>query len=184
MPFRFRKLQIPDVLLIESRAFDDERGYLVETFKLSEFVENGIHSIFVQDNFTHSRGNVLRGLHYQKEPQAQGKLVGVAVGEIFDVAVDLRRGSPTYGQWVGEQLKDGCRQLMWIPEGFAHGFCVLSGAADVVYKVTREYAPELERGIRWDDPALAIGWPVERPLLSKKDASLPFMDGADINFNY
>ncbi len=125
---------------------------------------------------------VLRGLHYQKPPQAQGKLVMVLSGEVFDVAVDIRRGSPTYGRWVGETLSAENGRMLWIPVGFAHGFCVLSERADVVYLVTAEYAPDLDRGIRWNDPEIGIRWPVDEPLLSPKDARLPLLREADQDF--
>jgi len=139
---------------------------------------------FVQDNHSHSTRGTLRGLHFQKEPQAQGKLVIVVQGEVFDVAVDIRKGSPTYAQWVGQVLstENGC--MMYVPPGFAHGFCVLSAEADVVYKVTAEYAPELDRGIVWNDPDIGIRWQIAEPLLSPKDAALPRLRNADNNFIY
>ena len=175
MPFIFRKLEIPDVILVEPKVFPDRRGFFMETYKRSEFEINGISVTFVQDNFSHSVKGVLRGLRYQRPPKAQGKLVMVIRGRIFDVAVDLRKGSPTYGRWVGVELSSEEPRMFWIPEGFAHGFQVLSDEADVLYKVTAEYAPELDAGVRWDDSDLAIPWPIKNPILSKKDASLPYL---------
>ena len=183
MPFQFKRLQIPDVVLVDPRVFPDRRGFFMETYKRSDFEANGIPDQFVQDNYSHSAKGTLRGLHYQKLPQAQGKLVMVIHGEIFDVAVDIRQGSPTFGRWVGETLSSTNHRMLWVPPGFAHGFCVLSDEADVVYKVTGgEYAPDLERGIIWNDPEIAIRWPVDRPFLSEKDAVLPPLKEADHSF--
>ncbi len=184
MPFSFTRLEISDVVRIEPRVFPDARGFLVEMYKRSDFDRNGVPSAFVQDNYSHSVRGALRGLHYQKTPAAQGKLVSVIRGEIFDVAVDIRKGSPTYGRWVATTLSDQNHQMMFVPEGFAHGFCVLSGEADVVYKVTAEYAPAYDRGIRWDDPDVGVKWPLAAPLLSEKDANLPGLRDADNNFSY
>jgi dTDP-4-dehydrorhamnose 3,5-epimerase len=156
----------------------------METYQCSAFAAAGIQEAFVQDNFSHSGRGVLRGLHYQTPPKAQGKLVSVLSGEIFDVAVDIRRGSPTYGRWVGVRLAAANRHLIYVPVGFAHGFCVLSAEADVVYKVTEEYAPELDRGVRWNDPELGIRWPIEEPILSPKDAQLPWLREAALDFRY
>jgi len=184
MPFRFERLEIPDVILIEAKAFEDARGFFMEIYKRSEFEANGIPHGFVQDNHSHSVHGVLRGLHYQKHPKAQGKLVFVIRGEIFDVAVDIRQGSPTYGRWVSVTLSAKNRRMLYVPVGFAHGFCVLSEEADVVYKVTSEYAPELDRGIVWNDPELSIRWPIQQPILSPKDAQLPLLREADNDFIY
>ena len=156
----------------------------METYRETQFAENGIAAIFVQDNYSHSAGRVLRGLHYQKNPGAQGKLVMVIAGEVFDVAVDIRRGSPTYGEWIGEILSAENRQMLYVPPGFAHGFCVLSEQADFIYKVTAEFAPDLDRGIVWNDADINIKWPVEKPYLSAKDENLPCLQDADINFEY
>ena len=164
-------LAIPDVLLIEPRVFGDERGFFYESFNQQRFNEvTGLDLQFVQDNHSKSAKNVLRGLHYQLSPRAQGKLVRVVAGEVFDVAVDIRKNSPTFGQWVGQHLSaDNMRQL-WIPPGLAHGFLVLSESAEFLYKTTDYYAPELERCIRWDDPDLSIQWPIDgEPTLSGKD---------------
>jgi dTDP-4-dehydrorhamnose 3,5-epimerase len=182
MPFQFDRLQIPDIILIEAKRFPDHRGFFMETYKRSEFAAHGIPHTFVQSNCSHSVRGVLRGLHYQKHPQAQGKLVTVLTGQIFDVAVDIRRGSPTYGRWVGEVLSAESGRMIYVPEGFAHGFCVLSQEADVLYMVTDEYARELERGIVWDDPEIGVQWPITNPVLSARDAQLPLLKDADNNF--
>ena len=184
MPFTFTPLEIPEVILVEAQAFGDARGFFQELYKQSDFASHGISRPFVQDNYSHSVRGVLRGLHYQHEPAAQGKLVTVLRGVIFDVAVDMRHGSPTYGRWVGLTLADTDHQMLYIPVGFAHGFCVLSEEADMVYKVTAEYAPELEGGIRWDDPELDIRWPVQAPLLSPTDVRLPPLRQAEHHFIY
>ena len=163
-------LAIPDVLLLEPRVLGDERGFFFESFNQGAFeAATGLRRSFVQDNHSRSAQDVLRGLHYQIE-QPQGKLMRVCAGEIFDVAVDLRRGSPTYGKWVGTLLSAENKRQVWIPEGFAHGFLTLFDFAEVLYKTTDYYAPQHERCIRWDDPALAIVWPCQHaPLLSEKD---------------
>lgn len=168
-------LAIPDVLLIEPRVFGDDRGFFYESFNQRAFAEaTGVELGFVQDNHSKSARNVLRGLHYQLAPKEQGKLVRVIAGEVFDVAVDIRGDSPTFGRWVGERLSaENCRQL-WIPPGFAHGFLVLSASAEFLYKTTDYYAPECERSIAWNDPTLAIEWPLAgAPLVSAKDAAAP-----------
>ncbi|MCK4450686.1 MAG: dTDP-4-dehydrorhamnose 3,5-epimerase [Anaerolineae bacterium] len=184
MPFRFQKLNIPDVILIEPRILKDQRGFFMETYKRSEFAANGIPGEFVQSNYSHSTRGTLRGLHYQKHPKAQGKLVMALRGAVFDVAADIREGSPTYGQWVSTVLSDKNFRMLYIPVGFAHGFCVLSEEAGFVYQVTAEYAPELDRGILWNDPAIGIQWPISEPMLSSKDARLPLLQEADIDFVY
>jgi len=182
MPSEFKRLTIPEVILITPKAFEDDRGFFMETYKQSEFVSGGIPERFVQDNHSHSVGPVLRGLHFQTHPHAQGKLVGVARGEIFDVAVDLRKGSPTYKHWVAEVLSDNNHRRLYVPVGFAHGFCVLGDEAVVTYKVTAEYAPDCDAGIVWNDPALNIDWPLKSPLLSAKDAKLPLLCDVDNSF--
>lgn len=173
MPFSFTRLAIPDVILIEPQAFVDERGCFMETYRHSDFAGFGITEAFAQDNHSRSLRGVLRGLHYQKAPHAQGKLVRAVVGEVFDVAVDIRKGSRTYGKWVGEILSAENRRMLYVPAGFAHGFCVLSEVAEVFYKSTREYAPDSDAGIIWNDPDIGIQWPIDKPLLSEKDAALP-----------
>ena len=184
MPFKFKSLGIPDVILVEAQAFPDERGFFMESFKESVFSTNGINTRFVQDNYSHSIKEVIRGLHYQRNPKAQAKLVMAIKGEIFDVAVDIRKNSPTYGKWVGETLSDQNHKLFYVPEGFAHGFCVLSDKADVLYKVNQEYSAEHDGGILWNDPDVAVKWPVDKPVLSKKDLQQPFLKNADNNFVY
>ncbi len=184
MPFTFQQLPIPDLILIEARHFADDRGFFLETYKQSAFAAHGIDLPFVQDNYSHSVHGVLRGLHYQQPPQAQGKLVQVLHGEVFDVAVDIRIGSPTYGQWTGLHLSGERFQLLYIPAGFAHGFCVLSDQADLFYKVTAEYAPDLEAGLRWNDPQIGIEWPITDPVVSPRDAALPSLRAARPSFTY
>ena len=164
--------RIPDVLVIEPKVFGDDRGFFFESFNRRAFHEaTGLNVDFVQDNHSKSVHNVLRGLHYQVE-QPQGKLVRVTQGEVFDVAVDIRKGSATYGQWVGEILSAENKKQLWIPAGLAHGFVVLSETAEFLYKTTDYYAPQHERCIAWNDPDLAIAWPIEgQPFLSAKDAT-------------
>ena len=172
---------IPDVLILEPKVFGDERGFFFESFNARAFSEaTGLNPNFVQDNHSRSQRGVLRGLHYQVQ-QAQGKLVRVTAGEVYDVAVDLRRQSPTFGQWVGAHLSADNKRQMWVPEGFAHGFVVLSEFAEFLYKTTDYYAPAHERCIRWDDPKLAIDWPLqEAPRLSAKDQQGLSFDEAEV----
>jgi dTDP-4-dehydrorhamnose 3,5-epimerase len=155
-------------------VFADDRGFFLETHNERDFAAAGIAARFVQDNQSRSKRGVLRGLHYQLE-HPQGKLVRVTRGKIFDVVADVRTGSPDFGKWVGVVLDDEQKQALWIPEGFAHGFCVLSDEADVAYKTTDFYDPAAERGIRWDDPLLGIGWPIKEPILSAKDLDYPLL---------
>ena len=171
--------ELPEVLLIEPRVFSDDRGHIFESWEQARFAEAGIHGPFVQDNFSRSTKGTLRGLHFQ-EPKAQGKLVTVLAGLIFDVVVDIRRGSSRFGQWVGVELDGDAPRQVWIPPGFAHGFCVLSERADFVYKCTEYYSSDTERGILWNDPELAIEWPVDRPILSEKDAAAPLLADAPV----
>ncbi len=161
---------LPDVLIVEPDIFADARGAFLETFHGAKYAEGGIQGPFVQDNFAVSRRGVLRGLHYQS-PHAQGKLVSVTEGTVFDVAVDIRKGSPTFGRWVGIELSADNRRQLYIPPGFAHGYCVLSETAGFWYKCTDFYAPKDEHGIVWNDPTLKIGWPISSPILSAKDAA-------------
>jgi dTDP-4-dehydrorhamnose 3,5-epimerase len=167
-----RPTAIADVLVIEPRVFGDDRGFFMETYQSRAFAAAGIADPFVQDNQSRSRRGILRGLHYQIR-QPQGKLLRVVAGAVYDVAVDLRRGSPTFGRWVGVHLSDENRLQVWIPPGFAHGFYVTSERADVIYKVTDFYSPEAERTLLWNDPAVGIDWPLvdgAAPVLSEKDA--------------
>jgi len=172
MTLKCTEKSIPGVLLIEPMAFEDDRGFFLETYHEKKYPEAGIDKPFVQDNHSHSCRGTLRGLHYQlKHPQ--GKLVYVIRGEIFDVAVDIRRGSTTFGQWTGTILSEKNKHQLFIPEGFAHGLCVISETADVVYKCTDLYTTGDEYGILWSDPVIGIDWPVENPVLSEKDAESP-----------
>lgn len=174
---------VPEVLLLEPKVFGDDRGFFMETFNARGFRElTGCDKPFVQDNHSRSTRGVLRGLHYQLGAHAQDKLVRCVAGEIFDVAVDIRRGSKTYGRWVGARLSAANRHQLWVPVGFAHGFLVLSETAEVIYKVTDYYDPTGERSIRWDDPQLVIDWPEldVAPLLSGKDAAAPAFAEAEV----
>ncbi len=182
MPFIFTLLEIPEVMLIQAKKFSDDRGFFMETYKHADFTHAGITRHFVQDNHSISVKGVLRGLHYQKNPHAQAKLVRCLHGRIFDVAVDIRKDSATYGRWVSTELSGDDPLMLYIPAGFAHGFLVLSESAEVLYKCTEEYAPEDDRGIRWDDPEIDIRWPLADPVLSEKDRSHPLLKDADNNF--
>lgn len=175
-------LAIPDVLLIEPKVFADTRGFFFESFNQKAFNEaTGTRHQFVQDNHSRSTQGVLRGLHYQLPPHAQGKLVRVVQGVVFDVAVDIRKNSPTYGQWVGEVLSDDNNRQMWIPPGFAHGFLTLSESAEFLYKTTAYYAPQSDRSLHWADPAIGIEWPqLDGPIeLSAKDQTAPLFRDAE-----
>ncbi|MCF8130978.1 MAG: dTDP-4-dehydrorhamnose 3,5-epimerase [Deltaproteobacteria bacterium] len=175
MTLKFTEKSIPGVLLIEPMVFEDNRGFFMETFHFQKYTEIGISGPFLQDNHSRSRRGTLRGLHYQLE-KPQGKLVYVVKGEIFDVAVDIRKGSPTFGKWAGNLLSEKNKRQMYIPEGYAHGFCVISEAADVIYKCTDLYAPGDEYGVFWADDAIDIAWPMENPVLSKKDLDNPVLE--------
>ncbi len=166
------KTDIPEVLIFEPDVFGDRRGFFMETYNRDQYASKGLDRLFVQDNYSHSAGGTLRGLHYQLN-HPQGKFVFVVKGEVFDVAVDIRKGSPTFGKWVGQILSETNRRQMFIPEGFAHGFCVLSETADFMYKCTDFYHPEDDRGIHWADASIGVSWPVDNPVLSDKDSSLP-----------
>jgi dTDP-4-dehydrorhamnose 3,5-epimerase len=171
---------LPGVLLLEPKTFGDARGFFLESWNRRTFADLGIDLDFVQDNHSRSSQGVLRGLHYQLN-DPQGKLVRVVNGAVFDVAVDLRRSSPHFGQWVGYELSADNRHMMWIPPGFGHGFMVLSDSADFLYKTTAYYAPQWDRGIRWDDPQIAVKWPLDgTPTLSDKDQRLPFLRDAEV----
>ena len=166
---------VPEVLLIEPRVFGDDRGFFFESFHAARYIESGIKGPFVQDSQSFSRKGVLRGLHFQWPRHAQGKLVSVVSGAVWDVAVDVRRGSPTYGHWVGAELTDSNHHQLWVPLGFAHGFVVLSETVLLQYKFTAPYSPADQVSIRWNDPTLAIQWPVQAPVLSDKDAVAPWL---------
>ncbi len=180
----FKKGKIEGVYIIKPKVFGDERGFFMETWREILFKEQGIDASFVQDNHSCSKQGTLRGLHYQ-QPNPQGKLVRVISGEVFDVAVDLRKRSATYGQWIGEHLSSDNKRMLWVPAGFAHGFYVTSELAELVYKCTDYYVPQHEKSIAWDDPDIGIEWPItpgERPILSEKDQkgmSLSEVEGFD-----
>ncbi|MCX7815203.1 MAG: dTDP-4-dehydrorhamnose 3,5-epimerase [Tepidimonas ignava] len=182
MPYTVTPTAIADVLILTPRVFGDERGFFLESFNQRDFeAATGLHGVrFVQDNHSRSRRDVLRGLHYQRPPHAQGKLVRVARGAVWDVAVDIRRDSPTYGRWVGVELSDANQRMLWIPPGLAHGFVVLSVEAAFLYKTTDYYSPAHEGCIRWDDPTLAIDWPLQGrvPVVSARDAQAPLWSEA------
>ena len=177
----FVETGVPGVVRIEPTVFSDERGFFMETWQAQRFRDAGLDAEFVQDNFSHSTQGTLRGLHYQIQ-QSQGKLVRVVSGEVFDVAVDLRKSSASFGRWVGEILSAENKHQLWVPPGFAHGFLVLSETAEFEYKCSDYYAPEFERAIRWDDPDIGIEWPLPAgtlPVLSAKDAAAPFLKDAE-----
>ena len=179
---KYTRLDIPDVVLIEPNVFEDHRGFFMETFRDDDFKKNVSDLSFVQDNHSKSTQGILRGLHYQIK-QPQGKLVRVISGKVFDVAVDLRNSSPTFGQWVGIMLSEENKLMFWVPPGFAHGFYVISPEAEFVYKCTDYYAPEYERSIKWNDPSIDIQWPIIPgiiPLLSKKDENGIFFENAEV----
>jgi len=177
-------LAIPEVILFEPTVFTDERGFFFESFNHKKFEEAVGYSVnFVQDNHSKSTKGVLRGLHYQLPPKAQGKLVRVTQGEVFDVAVDIRKNSPTFGKWVGEKLSAENKKQLWVPEGFAHGFITLSDTAEFLYKTTNYYAPEYERCIAWNDPNINVNWQLEEslePLLSDKDQQGALLGSAEV----
>jgi len=179
---QFTPTYLPDVILIEPQVFGDERGFFLETYHAQKFAEAGLPTTYVQDNHSRSRQGTLRGLHYQIQ-QAQGKLLRVVIGEVFDVAVDIRRSSVMFGRWVGTTLSADNKRLLWVPPGFAHGFYVTSEWAEVLYKTTDFYAPEWERSIRWDDPDLGIKWPIvggQFPILSARDTQGKLLREAEI----
>jgi dTDP-4-dehydrorhamnose 3,5-epimerase len=178
---RFIPTAIQDVIIIEPNVISDERGFFMESYQKRRFIEAGIDADFVQDNHSKSHGGILRGLHYQIR-QPQGKLIRVIDGEIFDVAVDIRRHSPDFGKWVGDYLSSENRRMLWVPPGFAHGFYVTSLHAQVLYKATDYYAPEWERTILWNDPAIGINWPLgdTPPTLSTKDQAGKLLSDADV----
>ncbi|WP_427310856.1 dTDP-4-dehydrorhamnose 3,5-epimerase [Cupriavidus sp. H39] len=181
MSMNIVKTALPEVLILEPKVFGDDRGFFFESFNARQFEDaTGLKRDFVQDNHSRSAKNVLRGLHYQIQ-QPQGKLVRVVAGSVFDVAVDIRRSSPNFGRWVGVELSAENKRQLWVPEGFAHGFVVLSESAEFLYKTTDYYAPQFERSLRWDDPALGIQWPIDgAPVLSKKDEDAPAFAVAEL----
>jgi dTDP-4-dehydrorhamnose 3,5-epimerase len=175
MDVKINQLAIPGVFLIEPVCFEDNRGYFMETFHQQKYKKSGIDQAFVQDNHSHSSQRVLRGLHYQLR-HPQGKLIYAVTGTIFDVAVDIRRSSPTFGKWTGAELSAENKRQIYVPQGFAHGFVVLSKSADIIYKCTDLYTPGDEYGVLWSDPEIGINWPVENPILSQKDLDNPALN--------
>jgi len=173
MPFEFEELGLPGVLLIKPRIFRDDRGYFLETYKKEDLARAGIEGEFVQDNCSRSAYGVLRGMHFQREPCAQAKIVQCVRGVVYDVAVDLRRGSPTFGGYAACILSEGNRQQLYVPRGLAHGFLVLSDVGEVMYKVDSPYSPECEGGLIWDDPDVDVPWPVDDPILAERDRRWP-----------
>lgn len=180
MPFTFKPLTIPDVILVEPKVFPDDRGFFCESFKASDFEKANLPAHFVQDNFSFSKKDVIRGLHYQKNPRAQGKLVSVLKGGVWDVAVDIRRESSNFLKWAAVELNDRNHAMLYIPPGFAHGFISLTEEVHLLYKCTNEYDPQADAGIRWNDPDIAIPWPVCNPIVSAKDAALPLLRQAEL----
>jgi dTDP-4-dehydrorhamnose 3,5-epimerase len=184
MVFRFIPSEIPEVILIDPPVVADDRGFFMETYKASEFAAFGIIETFVQSNHSKSSKGILRGLHYQKNPKAQAKMVRAVTGEVYDVVLDLRRGGPSFGKWMAVILSAENKKMLYIPAGFAHGFCVTSDEAEILYMTTEEYAPYLEAGVSWNDPELAIKWPTNEPTLSPRDRAWPPLRDADNNFTY
>jgi dTDP-4-dehydrorhamnose 3,5-epimerase len=176
---RFLPTPLPGVILVEADVFGDERGFFLETYRTEEFAAAGIDAPFVQDNHSGSVRGVLRGLHYQ-EPFAQGKLIRCVSGSVFDVAVDIRKGSPTFGKWFAAELSAENKLQMWVPAGFAHGFCVTSAWGEIVYKCTDVWRKENDRAIAWNDPEIGIEWPIADPILSAKDAAAPPLRAAAV----
>jgi len=175
MPFSFSETELPGLVIVTPRVFPDDRGFFIETYKESDFRKAGIAERFVQDNHSRSSKGTLRGLHFQRSPYAQGKLVRASRGRLWDVAVDLRPDSPTYRRWLGVELSEDNRVMFYIPAGFAHGFVALEDGTELQYKCTAEYDAASDGGVRWDDPELAIRWPITDVLVSAKDAALPYL---------
>lgn len=183
MPYTFTPYKLPGLLIVEGKSFPDERGYFMESYRACDFMDSPIAPL-LQDNLSRTHKGFVRGLHYQKKPSAIGKLIRCVRGRIWDVAVDIRQGSPTYGKWAALELNDEGNRMFWVPEGFAHGFLALSEEADVQYKVTGYWAPMEDRGILWNDPALGIDWPLNGARVSEKDARHPPLAQADNNFTW
>jgi len=180
----FIKLAIPEVILIKPKLYKDDRGYFAETYKASEFKMHAVDVDFVQDNHSFSKAGVIRGLHFQRDPNPQGKLVRIIQGKVLDVAVDIRHGSPTYGKWVSAILSDENHEMLWIPQGFAHGVCALEDT-HLLYKISgAEYSPKDDRSILWNDPEININWPIQHPDLSEKDRMAKPLNAIDNNFIY
>jgi dTDP-4-dehydrorhamnose 3,5-epimerase len=184
VPFTFQTTALADAIVVDPTSFVDDRGVFRETFKASDFADAGLPTTFAQTNLSSSRMGVLRGLHFQTDPMAQGKLVGCGSGAVFDVAVDLRHGSPTFGQWIGEELSLANGRMLWIPVGFAHGFCALEDNSVLTYATTEVYSGAHDGGIAWDDPDIGVVWPITDPALSDKDRTLPRLRDSDHGFKY
>lgn len=183
MSFSFRDTDVPGVMVVEPTVVEDARGFFMETLKRSELLAAGLEGDFVQENHSLSQRGVLRGLHFQNPPSAQAKLVRAVHGEVFDVAVDIRRGSPTFGAWTAITLSSASRLSIYIPPWCAHGFCVLSDTAEIIYKTSAEYAPALEGGVMWNDPDIGIDWPIASPTLSERDERWPRLKDCDTHFS-
>ena len=183
-PLTITPTEIPDVLLIESRLFSDDRGHFMEAQSQEAWEQQGLNFDFVHDSMSRSRKGVLRGMHYQLNPHAQGKLVRCIRGALFDVAVDIRKGSPTFGRWAGRELREGTGAALWIPPGFAHGLLALEDDTVMYYKCTAGYRPQLERAIAFDDPAVGIDWPIAPSIINDKDRNAPRLADAESNFDY
>jgi dTDP-4-dehydrorhamnose 3,5-epimerase len=183
--FSFDRIEgVPGLILLEPEVYEDGRGVFMEMYNRSDLRRAGINDDFIQDNYSRSSRGTVRGLHWQAAPIAQSKLISCVGGEIFDVALDIRKGSPSFGRYKEVILSEDNRKMFYIPKGFAHGFAVLSDEAEVIYKVDNYYSPEHERGCIWNDPGLGIEWPVEDPILSDKDLRLPLLKDADTGFDY
>jgi dTDP-4-dehydrorhamnose 3,5-epimerase len=182
MPVKLSKTEIDGVVLVETMRVEDDRGFFSEVHSQAEYAKAGLRETFVQDNLSRSKEGTLRGLHYQLEPHGMGKLVRAVSGAVFDVAVDLRRSSPTFGKWVGRELSAENHLALWVPSGFAHGFLTLRGEALVYYKCTALHAPDAERAINYADPSISIAWPVAPTVVSPKDAEAPLLAAAEHNF--
>ena len=176
MPFEFERLDIPNVVIVKPKVFEDERGFFIETYKKGDFEKAGINVEFIQENHSKSKYGVLRGLHFQREPYAQSKLVRCIKGKIIDAAVDIRQNSPTFKKYVSAELSEDNKLMLFIPKGFAHGFVVLSKEAEIIYKVDNVYAPSHESGLIWNDKKINIKWPINNPILSQKDKELPSLE--------
>ena len=175
MPFSFVNTPLPGVVIIEPRVFNDERGFFLESYKKSDFIENGISTEFLQDNHSLSSKNILRGLHFQNPPFEQAKLVRAVKGAVWDVAVDIRKDSPYFKKWFGLELSEENKKMLYIPEGFAHGFLALTDEVHLLYKCSNEYSAKHDAGIIWNDPDIGIKWPADNPVLSEKDRELPLL---------
>lgn len=184
MPVEITQTEIPDVLVVKTGIFSDHRGFFSESYSRNMWAKEGFNETFVQDNLSRSSKGVLRGMHYQLSAHGMGKLIRVVTGAVFDAAVDLRKGSPTFGKWVGRELSGANGLSLWVPAGFAHGFVALEDDTHVWYKCTGHHAPEAERALNYKDPDVGIAWPIEPSVISEKDAAAPMLAGAEYDFDY